>query len=172
MVAATPGSKFAFVRPEASGESFRRNIEKQFALEGVSADRIIWRAVRGAHLPHYNDIDITLDPFPLTVGTTTTETLRIGVPLVSMVGEAFFERLSYSILSNAGFGDLCAKSLDEYLEIALKLAADVERRREFRATIRDRLRASPLGQTEQFAADFYAMVHRAVTERPGLKKTA
>lgn len=172
VVAATPGSKFAFVRPEASGESFRRNIEKQFALEGVSADRIIWRAVRGAHLPHYNDIDITLDPFPLTGGTTTTETLWMGVPLVSMVGEAFFERLSYSILSNAGFGDLCAKSLDEYLEIALKLAADVERRREFRATIRDRLRASPLGQTEQFAADFYAMVHRAVTERPGLKKTA
>lgn len=169
VVMATPGSKFMFVRPEASGESFRRNIEAQFALEGVGADRIIWRAVRGAHLPHYNDIDITLDPFPLTGGTTTTESLWMGVPLVSLVGRAFYERLSYSILSNAGFGDLCAKNLDEYLEIALKLAADAPRRREFRKTIRDRLRASPLGQTEQFAADFYEMIHRAVTERPGLK---
>lgn len=165
VVAATPGSKFAFVRPEASGAGFRRNIEAQFALEGVSADRILWRPVRGAHLPHYNDIDITLDPFPLTGGTTTTESLWMGVPLVSLVGNAFYERLSYSILSNAGFGDLCAKDLDEYLAIALRLAADVDRRREFRATIRERLRASPLGQTEQFAKDFYEMIYKAVTER-------
>lgn len=169
VVAATPGSKFAFVRPEASGEGFRRNIEAQFALEGVSADRIVWRPVRGAHLPHYNDIDITLDPFPLTGGTTTAECLWMGVPLVSLVGDAFFQRLSYSILSNAGYGDLCAKDLDEYLEIALKLAADAPRRREFRKTIRDQLRQSPLGQTEQFARAFYALIHRAVTERPGLK---
>ena len=172
VVAATPGSKFAFVRPEASGQSFRRNIEAQFALEGVTADRIVWRPVRGAHMPHYNDIDITLDPFPLTGGTTTTESLWMGVPLVSLVGQAFYERLSYSILSNAGYGDLCAKDLDEYVEIALKLAADAPRRREFRKTIRERLRQSPLGQTEQFARDFYEMIHRAVTERPGLKKTA
>jgi len=172
VVAATPGSKFAFVRPEASGESFRKNIEAQFAIEGVSADRIVWRPVRGAHLPHYNDIDVTLDPFPLTGGTTTTESLWMGVPLVSLVGQAFYERLSYSILSNAGYGDLCAKDLDEYVELALKLAADAPRRREFRKTVRDQLRASPLGQTEQFARDFYEMIHRAVTERPGLKKSA
>jgi protein O-GlcNAc transferase len=172
VVAATPGSKFVFIRPEAAGAGFQTNIAAQFALEGVSADRIEWRAVRGHHLPHYNDVDISLDPFPLTGGTTTTESLWMGVPLVSLVGEAFYERLSYSILSNAGVGDLCAKDLDEYLEIALELAADVGRRRTFRKTIRDQLRQSPLGQTEQFAKDFYAMVHRAVTERPGLKKSA
>lgn len=168
VVAATPGSKFAFVRPEASSASFRRNIEARFALEGVTADRLIWRAVRGAHLPHYNDIDVTLDPFPLTGGTTTTESLWMGVPLVSIKGPAFYERLSYSILSNAGLGDLCADNLDDYHSLALKLAADVERRRGMRSTIRDQLRNSPLGQTEQFARDFYDMVHRAVTERPGL----
>jgi predicted O-linked N-acetylglucosamine transferase (SPINDLY family) len=172
VVAAVPGSKFAFVRPEASGESFRANIEAQFAREGVSADRLVWRPVRGAHLPHYNDIDVTLDPFPLTGGTTTTESLWMGVPLVSLVGEAFYERLSYSILSNAGYGDLCATSLDQYLELAVQLAADTDRRREFRATIRERLRASPLGQTETFARDFYAMIHKAVTERSGLAKSA
>jgi hypothetical protein len=48
----------------------------------------------------------------------------------------------------------------------------VARRKHIRATIRDQLRNSPLGQTEQFAKDFYDMVHRAVTERPGLKKSA
>jgi len=172
VVAAVPGSKFAFVRPEASGASFRRNLERLFAEQGVSADRLVWHAVRGQHLPYYNQIDVTLDPFPLTGGTTTTESLWMGVPLVTLVGEAFYERLSYSILSNAGLGDLCAKNLDEYHALALKLAADTDRRRAFRRTIREQMRRSPLGQTEQFARDFYDMVHRAVTERPGLKKSA
>jgi predicted O-linked N-acetylglucosamine transferase (SPINDLY family) len=172
VVAAVPGSKFAFIRPEASGASFRRNIERYFAEEGVSADRLIWRAVRGAHLPHYNDIDVTLDPFPLTGGTTTTESLWMGVPLVTLVGEAFYERLSYSILSNAGLGDLCARSLDEFQTLAVTLAADTERRRKMRETIREDLRKSPLGQTQQFAKDFYDMVYTAVTERPGIKRPA
>lgn len=172
VVAAVPGSKFAFVRPEAGGASFQRNISRYFAEEGVSADRLIWRSVRGAHLPHYNDLDVTLDPFPLTGGTTTTESLWMGVPLVTLVGEAFFERLSYSILSNAGLGDLCARSVEEFQDLAVKLAADTDRRRRFRQTIREDLRNSPLGQTEQFAKDFYDLVHRAVTERPGLKKAS
>jgi predicted O-linked N-acetylglucosamine transferase (SPINDLY family) len=167
VVAATPGSKFAFIRPEGSGASFRRNIAAQFAHEGVTEDRLIFHAVRGAHLPFYNQIDVSLDPFPLTGGTTTTESLWMGVPLVSLVGEAFFERLSYSILSNAGLGDLCARDLDAYVRLATELAADEPRRRALRAVIRDQLRASPLGQTERFAADFYELIHGAVTRRAG-----
>jgi predicted O-linked N-acetylglucosamine transferase (SPINDLY family) len=170
VVAATPGSKFAFIRPEGSGASFRRNIADQFALEGVSADRVEFHPIRGQHLPFYNEVDVTLDPFPLTGGTTTTESLWMGVPLVTLRGEMFHERLSYSILSNAGLGDLCATDLDEYHQLALKLAHDTDRRRQLRTGLRDMLRNSPLGQTEQFAKDFYDMVHRAVTERPGLKK--
>ncbi|MBX3482757.1 tetratricopeptide repeat protein [Phenylobacterium sp.] len=165
VVKATPNSRFAFIRPEGGSASFRANIEREFAHEGVGADRLVWHVVRGAHLPLYNEVDITLDTFPLTGGTTTTETLWMGVPVVSLVGAAFFERLSYSILNNAGLGDLCATSLDEFQAISLKLAADTERRRAIRRTIRDTLRMSPLGQTEQFAKDFYDMVHRALTER-------
>lgn len=167
IVAATPDSRFMFLRPEASGAGFRRNIEALFALEGVSADRLVWNPIRGAHLPHYNSIDITLDPFPLTGGTTTTESLWMGVPLVTLVGEAFYERLSYSILSNAGFGHLCAKSLDEFHAMAVGLAADTDWRRNMRRTVRDQMRASPLGQTEQFARDFYDMIHGAVMKHRG-----
>ncbi|HET6970951.1 MAG TPA: hypothetical protein VFH92_07495, partial [Phenylobacterium sp.] len=170
VVAATPGSKFAFIRPEGSGASFRRNIEAQFALEGVAADRLVWHVIRGQHLPFYNEVDVTLDPFPLTGGTTTTESLWMGVPLVTLRGQMFHERLSYSILSNAGLPDLCATTLEEYHQLALQLAADTDRRRSLRTGLRDMIRNSPLGQTEQFAKDFYDMVYKAVTERPGLQK--
>jgi predicted O-linked N-acetylglucosamine transferase (SPINDLY family)/Flp pilus assembly protein TadD len=166
VIAAVPGSKFTFVRPEGSSATFRRNVLAEFTAHGVAEDRIIFNTIRGAHMPFYNDIDITLDPFPLTGGTTTTESLWMGVPVVSLRGEAFFERLSYSILSNAGLGDLVGSDLDEYQAIALKLVADRERRRDLRATMRDRLRDSPLGQTEAFARDFYDMLARAVAEGP------
>ena len=86
----------------------------------------------------------------------------MGVPTVSLVGPALYERLSYSILSNAGLGDLCARSVEDYVRTAVALADDRARLAELRATLRDRLRASPLGQTRQFAADFYEMIARRV----------
>ncbi|HEV2530872.1 tetratricopeptide repeat protein [Phenylobacterium sp.] len=166
VVAKVPGSKFAFIRPEGGTASFRANILAEFAAEGVTADRVIFHTVRGAHMAFYNQVDITLDPFPLTGGTTTCEALWMGVPVVSLRGEAFFERLSYSILSNAGVGELCAPDLAGFTEIALSLAADRERRRDLRLTLRDRIKQSPLGQGEAFARDFYEMIARAVAETP------
>jgi predicted O-linked N-acetylglucosamine transferase (SPINDLY family) len=163
--AAVPDARFAFIRPEGGTAAFRRNVLAAFAAEGVAEDRVIFHTVRGKHLPFYHEVDITLDPFPLTGGTTTAESLWMGVPLVTLRGEAFFERLSYSILSNAGLGDLCATSLDEYHALALKLAADPERRRTLRANLRDMIRQSPLGQTEAWAQDFYDMVATAVEQR-------
>ena len=165
VVAATPGSKFAFIRPEGSGESFRMNLTQHFEAEGVSADRVIFHAIRGAHLPFYNEVDITLDPFPLTGGTTTAETLWMGVPLISLIGPAFYERLSASIMTNSGIGDLAVDSLDAYLAAAVELAGDRERRLELRGSLRDRMRNGPLGQTDQFSRDFYDMIYRTV--RPG-----
>ncbi|HSV01641.1 MAG TPA: tetratricopeptide repeat protein [Phenylobacterium sp.] len=164
IVARTPDSRFAFIRPEGGSASFRKNVLAAFAAEGVGQERVVFHPVRGQHMPYYNEVDITLDPFPLTGGTTTTESLWMGVPLVSLVGEAFFERLSYSILSNIGLGDLCAADLEQYVEIAMRLVAERERRRDLRSSLRERMRDSPLGRDAEFARDFYDMVAAAVAE--------
>jgi len=159
---AVPDSRFLFVRPEGGTASFTRNIRAEFEAAGVSPERIQFHTVRGHHMPVYNEIDITLDTFPLTGGTTTTEALWMGVPVVSLVGEAFFERLSASILANAGVGDMATTDKDRYVEIAVELAADRPRRLALRHSLRDTIKAGPLGQTEQFAADFYDMIARTV----------
>lgn len=164
IVAAVPNARFLFVRPEAASTTFQANIIAEFAAEGVTADRLDWRPIRGDHMGHYNDIDITLDTFPLTGGTTTADALWMGVPVVTLVGEALYERLSYSMLTNAGVPELCAFDLEAYHRIAVELAADRDRRLDLRRTLRDRIKASPLGQTEQFAADFYDTIWKAVRE--------
>ena len=162
IVAATPGSKFAFIRPEGSGESFRANLTRLFEVEGVSADRVIFHVIRGAHLPVYNEVDITLDPFPQTGGTTTAETLWMGVPLISLVGPAFYERLSASIMTNSGVGDLTVESLEAYIAAAVSLAGDRGRRLALRGSLRQTMLDGPLGQAQQFATDFYDMIYRTV----------
>jgi protein O-GlcNAc transferase len=86
----------------------------------------------------------------------------MGVPVVSLVGPAFYERLSCSILTNAGLGDLCAPDLEAYHAKAVALAADAGRRRALRRSLRADLRAGPLGRTADWAAGFYETVWRAV----------
>lgn len=162
VTASVENARFMFVRPEGGTPAFRKNIAAIFAAEGVSEDRLRFEDIRGAHMPFYNDIDVSLDTFPQTGGTTTCESLWMGVPVITLVGEAMFERLSYSILTNAGLGDLCARSVEEYVELARGLAADRERRARLRTELRSMLKASALGQTRQFATDFYAMIESAV----------
>lgn len=158
----TPDSRFLFIRPEGAAPSFRRHLCAIFEAGGVAAERILFEPVRGAHLPHYNRVDITLDCFPQTGGTTTCESLWMGAPCVTLVGEGVFERLSYSTLMNLGLPELCARSLDEYVAIAAGLAADPARIAELRGALRQRMQASPLGQTQAWARDFYAAVARTL----------
>jgi protein O-GlcNAc transferase len=157
-----PGSHFLFVRPESGAASFRANVARAFATHGIAADRLEHRAQRGQHMAHYNDIDIALDTAPQTGGTTTCESLWMGVPTVSLVGPAFFERLSFSNLVNAGLRDLAADTPAFYVEAAVGLAADASRRRAMRHTLREDIRRSALGDTGRWVRDFEAVIQRTL----------
>lgn len=96
----------------------------------------------------------------------------MGVPTVSQMGEAIFERLSYSILNNAGLGDLCVSTPEDFVATAVRLAGDHDRIQALRTGLRDQLKASPLGQTEQFAKDFYDLIASTLDSRLGARKSA
>jgi predicted O-linked N-acetylglucosamine transferase (SPINDLY family) len=162
VVAAVPGSRFLFVRPEGGSQAFVRNIRAHFAAQGVAPERVEFRAVSGTHMAQYNEIDIALDTFPQTGGTTTCEAAWMGVPTVTVAGAALFERLSHSILHNAGLGDLSTDSPEAFHAVAVALAADTDRLQALRSGLRDQLKAGPLGQTEAFARDFFDLITRAV----------
>jgi len=162
ITAATPGAKFMFVRPESGVPAFKEFMTAAFEQQGVDKDRLIFTAVRGKHMRWYNEMDISLDTFPQTGGTTTCESMFMGVPVISLVGPAFFERLSYSNLSNAGLGDLACFSIDEYIRKALQLAGDTERRKLLRTGLRIDIKDRPLGQAHVFAKDFYEMAEKTV----------
>ena len=162
VVAQTPGSRFLFVRAEADVPAFRANVTRQFAEAGVAAERIGFQSIAGGHLVHYGLMDISLDTFPFTGGTTTCESLWMGVPVVSLRGEAIYQRQSHSILTNAGLADLSVETVDDYVETAVRLAQDGPRLADLRRTLRARLRASPLGDSEAFTRDFFDLIARTL----------
>ncbi len=160
------GSHFLFVRPEASTPAFQANMHAAFAAEGVAPERLEFEAIRAAHLPHYNRIDIALDTFPQTGGTTTCEALWMGVPTVTLVGEAFFERLSHSNLINAGLPGLSCYSHAGFLRTAVELARDRDRRAFWRHNLRAIIRGNPLGRQDWWVEDFQDAVVKAVEATP------
>lgn len=157
-----PNSRFLYVRLEADAEILRNNFCKHMAKHGISSDRISFKATNEHHLQFYNKIDIALDTFPHTGGTTTCETLWMGVPPVTLVGPSMFERLSYSNIVNAGLPDLCAFTLEEYKNIAVKLAQDVERRRYLRRNLRQQIMKNPLGQPKRFVEGFCNTIYEVL----------
>lgn len=92
----------------------------------------------------YNGIDIALDPFPRTGGTTTCDALWMGVPVVTLAGERYVERLSATKLTAVGVPELMTTSVDSYIDKALELAADAGKRAQYHATLRRQMANSPL----------------------------
>ena len=102
------------------------------------------------YLRRYRQIDIALDPFPYNGMTTTCDALWMGVPVVALIGRTPISRASFSLLSHAGLPELAAASEEEYLRLAAELARDLPRLTELRATLRARMKNSPLLDAPRF----------------------
>jgi len=83
--------------------------------------------MRREYLLTYNRIDLGLDPFPYNGHTTSLDSLWMGVPMVTLVGETAVSRVVWSQLSNLGLTELAAHTPDEYVKIAVDWAKDLPR---------------------------------------------
>lgn len=130
-----------------SEPSMRARWIQKFGDLGIEESRLILKAEkdkRAKHLSLYHDVDAALDPFPFNGATTTFEALSMGVPVISLIGRHFVDRVAASMVTHAGLAELAAKDRAEYVSIATSLAADLASLGAMRSTIRDKLHASPL----------------------------
>lgn len=162
---AMPRSRFLIAVPYPWPAFLRENLLDAFAANGVDERRI---AVVGnepnQHFGHYNCIDVTLDTFPLTGGTTTCDSLWMGVPVVSRHGVSMHQRLSHTILTSAGLSDLSTGSVEDFVRQAVAVAEDVNRRTALRRDLRNQLRTSPLCDVPSFARRFEAAMEKVICE--------
>ena len=119
---------------------------------GIDTDRLELLGLNSANqYLTYHRVDIALDPFPLTGGTTSFDVLWMGVPLVSLEGESFKSRLSTGILMKLGRSQWLAQSLEKYIEIACGLASDALKLNTQRQALRPDLENSVLMREDIFS---------------------
>ncbi len=139
----------------------QNRLQTEFEAHGVSGDRLEFSGWQphAEMLARYQTIDIALDTYPFVGGATTCEALWMGVPVVTFPGETFAGRHSFSYLMNAGCPDLVARSIDDYIELAVRLAHDLPGLARLRAQLRDQMHRSPLCDAPRFAAHLLETLH-------------
>jgi predicted O-linked N-acetylglucosamine transferase (SPINDLY family) len=149
-----PGSEFIMhVRPG----SHREELLRKFNAGGIDGGRIhfVTNLPLREYFETYGRIDIGLDPFPYTGGTTTCDALYMGVPVVTLgpAGSAAVHRSGVSLLRTAGMPELIAETGEGYVRIAGELARDAGRLAELRKGLRGRMERSRLMDAVEFARD-------------------
>lgn len=152
-----PESRMIFVRGEVDSRVLCLHIAQEFKRHGVESKRLFFfnnnkQGVR--YLECYNQLDLTMDTFPVTGGTTTCDASWMGVPVVSIVGDGYHQRISYAILDRIGLGELCAHSVDEFVEKAVTLANSPDDLRFLRQNMRESVRSSIFYDGPRYAKQF------------------
>jgi protein O-GlcNAc transferase len=149
---AVPGSRLILKPSIGETPAARERLLGPLARGGIGPERveILGMSEHLEHLAAFGEIDLQLDTFPQGGGITTLDGLLMGVPCVAQLGVWGAARASASFLTTLGLESLVARSPEEYVELAVRLAGDLDRLAHLRATLRERLLTSPIGDADQY----------------------
>ncbi len=159
VLAAVPHSRLLLKAASFENTFVRDEVTARLASHGLAPDRIEVVAripSRAEHLAFYSRVDLALDTFPYHGTTTTCEAMWMGVPVISLIGDRHAARVGASLLHAVGLEDLAAHSPDDYVRIASELASDRPRLAAIRASLRERMRNSPLCDASGFTHNLEA----------------
>jgi predicted O-linked N-acetylglucosamine transferase (SPINDLY family) len=143
------------------------NLRREAARRGVKADRLLfaqWRSLP-EHQARVALADLALDTWPYNSGTTASDALRAGVPLLTLNGDTFAGRMAASLLHSLGLDELIAQDRAAYIDLAIALAADRPRLQALRTALAARLPDSPLFDPQRFARDLERLFQAMLAQR-------
>ncbi|MBF0293569.1 MAG: tetratricopeptide repeat protein [Magnetococcales bacterium] len=145
-----PGARLVIHSANYRDAPARAVLYDRFAALGIGRERLDigfsappWETLRG--------MDIGLDGFPLTAGITLAEPLYMGLPMVCLMERFAGGGLGRVMLTTLGHPEWLAGTEEEYVELAVGLAADLPRLARLRAGLREAMRLSPLMDEAGFA---------------------
>lgn len=128
----------------------RDDLARRFAAVGVDPERLLFRPrlPMRDYLELHNEIDVLLDPFPFSGLTTSAHAVWMGVPVLTLAGDALVRRQGIVVMESLGLGDWVAADPDAYVRKAVEVAGDLPALAALRAGLRERVRASPLASPD------------------------
>jgi tetratricopeptide repeat protein len=122
----------------------------------VDKSRIEFQGMENAdtYFQSYNFVDIALDSYPYTGGTTTCDALAMGVPVLTLAGKRSVSRSAASLLHTLGHPEWVAENDNDFIENALALVERVKSSDYNKNGLRGEFTSSVLTDGRKFAEHF------------------
>ena len=135
-----------------SNSSAVNNLRKEAVRFGVNEDRLIF----AKHMPiadHLNRIqkaDLFIDTLPYNAHTTTSDALRMGLPVLTLIGHSFASRVAASLLNAVNLPELITTSQEQYESLAIEFGTHPEKLTQIKNKLLHNLSISPLYDIKLF----------------------
>ena len=153
ILARVPGSvMWLAVSDTATQDALRAQAVKG----GVDSARLIFaeRVPFAEHLARHRCADLLLDTAPIGSGTSASDCLWAGCPLLVCKGELMYSRMAAGIAHAAQLDDLIANSIEQFEEIAVEMATHPTKLRKLRESLVNNRDKLPLFDTPRFVKYF------------------
>jgi protein O-GlcNAc transferase len=139
----------------ATSRTVEINLRNEAQKRGINPDRLIF----GGPLPlpeylaRYRQADLFLDTLPFNAGTTASDALWAGLPVLTCSGQSFAGRMATSLLHAIELPELITQSLDEYENLAIELATNPDKLKAIRQKLANNRLTTPLFDIKRFTRD-------------------
>jgi len=137
----------------ASNELSKANLIKEIKQRGIAAERLIFgeNLERAKYLARYRVADLFLDTHPYNAGTTASDALKMGLPMLTMKGKSYQARMGASIVNAVNLPELITNTQEEYESLAIELATNPDKLKAIKDKLANNLPTAPLYDTKLFA---------------------
>ncbi|RRO07580.1 methyltransferase regulatory domain-containing protein [Pectobacterium aquaticum] len=137
-------------------EQSREQIREKLEQHGVKSEQLIFRSRVNImrYLAMHQEIDVLLDTFPYTGGTTTNYALWMGVPTLTLAGETYAARQGVVNLGQAGLDEFIADSEADYIDKAISWNNRLEELNQIRHSLRKKMKNN-IGSDDVTASTYF-----------------
>ena len=139
----------------ADSEAAVRALKDAASARGVDSNRLVFapRVALPEHLARHKYADLFLDTLPCNAHTTASDALWGGVPVLTQIGETFAGRVAASLVRAAGLSELVVSTIEAYEAMALDLAREPAKLRQYKERLRANRLSCALFDTKKFTTN-------------------
>ncbi len=144
----------------------RRNLRQQATACGIDPARILFakRIAPSQYMSRLSVADLFLDTFPYNAGTIASDAIRMGLPLLTLSGEAFASRMAARLLTAVGAEAGIAEVMENYVQKAILLAKDREYYANYRKLFSEARWTNTIGDIGRLTTELEGTLERIVKQ--------
>jgi predicted O-linked N-acetylglucosamine transferase (SPINDLY family) len=142
----------------AENEWSKANLMHEAGLRGINHARLVFgkNIPADEYLARYRVCDLFLDTAPYNAGTTASDALWVGLPVLTLIGQSFASRMAASLLNAIGLPELITNTQEEYESLAIELAMNHQKIADIKLKLANNRMTTPLFDTPLFAKNLEA----------------